>query len=187
LMRGVGVTSDCIEALATLPELTHLSLVDSQIDDRFLTNLGRFGKLKDLSVAGSKITDAGLLAIPATVRLEFLSLANTDISEVGLLGMKRAPLKLDLVGTRVRVTEPLYHWFITHKLDTISLDESSLDPESKLAERLRIRIRHLNLTPALPWCLRALVVPPSLPNSFPLRKSCQRGLIPVSLVEDDRS
>jgi hypothetical protein len=142
-MQGVGVTSDCIEALATLPELTHLSLVDSQIDNGFLKELGRVRNLRSLSVAGSKITDAGLAAIPATVRLEFLSLANTDISEVGLLGMKRAPINLDLVGTRVRVTEPLYHWFITHKLDTISLDDSSLDPESKMAERLRIRIGQL--------------------------------------------
>ena len=147
-LRETRVTSDCIETLATLPELTHLRFVYPGTDDGFLKELDRLGKLKSLYVTGKKITDAGLAAIPATVHLQQLYVDGTAITEAGLLSLRNVPRDLSFQGTNVRLTEPLKRWLLSHPFDSVSLDESMLDPESATAEELSEHIGYLHIEPA---------------------------------------
>lgn len=144
-LRETRANSDWIDALASIPDLAILDLNETEIDDHFLSDLGRLKSLVILTIDGTKVTDAGLAVIPATVRLESLSLANADISESGLMTLKHVPSYLYLPGTRVKVTEPLLRWFLAHKFETLSLDESMLDPMSTAADELKNHIPELDL------------------------------------------
>lgn len=140
------MTLDFIGTLESLPELTHLGLLDTEIDDRFLRELYRLRKLKSLYIEATKITDAGLASIPASVRLDRLNVDRTAITEAGLLSLKTVPQMLSLVGTKVKVTEPLKRWFLSHPFELVRLDESQLDPSSPTADELS-RQMNIYITP----------------------------------------
>jgi hypothetical protein len=146
-LRESQVTSACIEALELIPNLRLVDVGETVIDDRFLSELGRLKNVETLSIEGTKVTDAGLAAIPATVRLKSLSLINTDVSEVGLLSLKQVPPFLYLDGTRLRLTAPVLKWFLVHRFNAISLDESMLDPKSEAAEQLASHVGNLDIWP----------------------------------------
>jgi len=142
-----GMTSDCIEVLATIPDLTVLDLSRTAVDDSILSELGRLKSLHTLTLDGTRVTDAGLAAIPASVRLDSLSLAMTRISAAGLMSLKQVPANLSLTGTEVRVTEPLQRWFLAHSFEEVTLDESMIDPRSSAVAELKAHITQLYLEP----------------------------------------
>src|SRR5262249_15279241 len=66
--------------LSTFPEVERLSLVETDITDVGLANVGRLRELTRLSLACTRTTNSGLLRLKALSKLEFLDLTNTQVS-----------------------------------------------------------------------------------------------------------
>jgi Leucine-rich repeat (LRR) protein len=78
-----------LETHGTLPNLSHLDVTYTRIDDAGLDELKKLPRLSTLSLAGTLVTDAGAARLAGIQSLESLDVSCTKLTEVGLLQLTK--------------------------------------------------------------------------------------------------
>src|SRR5262249_40852192 len=84
-LSGTRVSGQALAQLAKAPNIKHLLLANTLVDDRYFAALEMFPKLETLDVsAGTNVSDAGLKSIVKLKGLKVLGLRRSKITDAGL-------------------------------------------------------------------------------------------------------
>ena len=102
-LSGTRITDAGLEQLATMPEITGLTLTDTQITDSGLAGFGSLPKLMLLDLSGTPVGDQGIASLRQCERLPFLWLGteSTNASLRYLAEWKDDLQFLSLEGTQI--------------------------------------------------------------------------------------
>lgn len=94
-LSNVGLSPESGQYLARCPKLQTLWIVDSQLNDDFVSTLKNHPSLEDLTLAGP-ITDQSATSLAQMPRLRFLNLPRGDISSSKRAGLQQANPRLTI-------------------------------------------------------------------------------------------
>jgi tetratricopeptide (TPR) repeat protein len=102
----VPVNAEALQLLKAFPQLDTLSLDQTPLDDKLLSEVGDLRTLRDLSLVDTQITDEGLKHLAKLEKLERINLSGTKVSNEGLQYLVPLLKLTDVQYEGSRITEP---------------------------------------------------------------------------------
>jgi eukaryotic-like serine/threonine-protein kinase len=107
-LANTNLTDSAIVHLQPLQELRWLSLAQTRISSRSLPALAHLAKLNYLNLQETLITDEGLEQLAAHPRLKTLVIADTEVGDVGLAHLTGLSSLIELGASGTRLSESGY-------------------------------------------------------------------------------
>lgn len=99
------VTTQDLQRVAQLPQLTALLLYYSDVDDAGVKELLQCRHLETLDLDGTRVTDSGLAEVSRIKTLKWLGLRNTRITDVGIRHLRSLAQLEEVFLWKTAVTE----------------------------------------------------------------------------------